>query len=81
MPPLGDVWALSRCDRLEAMITREPVRRERVSGKKATHDRRPAADVGYKVWNTFEAELRTDAGGRRDEVAKTFKHTLELVKR
>ena len=60
---------------------REPVRRERLSGKKATHDRRPAADVGYKVWNTFEAELRTDSGVRRDEAAKPFTRTLELVKR
>ncbi len=59
----------------------ETVRLERLKGKKATHDRRPAADVGYKVWNTFEAELRTDAGGRRDEVVKAFTRTLELIKR
>jgi hypothetical protein len=63
------------------MITHESVRRERLSGKKATHDRRPAADVGYKVWNTFEAELRTDGGGRRDEGVKAFTRTLELIKR
>ena len=44
--------------------------------RRATHDRRASADVGYRVWNPFEAELRIDAGGRRDEVAKGFTRAI-----
>jgi hypothetical protein len=63
------------------MRTGETGRLERPGGRKATHDRRPVADVGYKVWNPFEAELRSDVGSRRDDVGKAFTRTLELIKR
>ena len=46
-----------------------------------THDRRASADVGYRVWNPFEAELRTDAGGRYDEQAKGFARVLDVFER
>ena len=52
-----------------------------VSGKRATHDRKASADVGYRVWNTFEAELLVDAGGRHDEVAKGFTRALDVFER
>jgi hypothetical protein len=49
--------------------------------KRATHDRRASADVGYRVWNPFEAELEISAGGRRDEVAKSFTRALDVFER
>jgi hypothetical protein len=49
--------------------------------KRATHDRKASADVGYRVWNPFEAELRTDAGSRHDEVAKGFTRALDVFDR
>lgn len=52
-----------------------------VSWKRATHDRKPSADVGYRVWNPFEAELRIDAGGRQDEVARGFTRALDVFER
>jgi hypothetical protein len=52
-----------------------------VGVKKATHDRRPSADVGYRVWNPFEAELRVDADGRHDEVAKGFTRSFDVFER
>jgi hypothetical protein len=52
-----------------------------VSGKRATHDRKASADVGYRVWNPFEAELRVDADGRHDEVAKGFTRALDVFER
>jgi len=27
------------------------------------------ADVGFRVWNPFDAELRVDSAGRREEIA------------
>jgi hypothetical protein len=33
------------------------------------------------VWNPFEAELRTDASGRHDEVAKGFTRALDVFDR
>jgi hypothetical protein len=81
MPRLGDVSGPSRCEKLKTMMRSETVRQERVSGRKTTHDRRPAADIGYKVWNTFEVELRTDTGGRRDEVTRAPTRNGELIER
>jgi hypothetical protein len=49
--------------------------------KRATHDRKASADIGYRVWNPFEAELRSDAGSRRDEVAKGFTRALDIFDR
>jgi hypothetical protein len=62
-------------------MTGETARLERPGRRKATHDGRPVADVGYKVWNPFEAELRTDVGGRSDDISKTFTRTRELIER
>jgi hypothetical protein len=49
--------------------------------KRATHDRKASADVGYRVWNPFEAELQVEAGCRRDEVAKGFTRALDVFER
>jgi hypothetical protein len=61
-----------QCARLEAMVNTNIARLDRPGTKKTTHDRRASADVGYRVWNPFEAELLIDAGGRHDEVVKVF---------
>ena len=56
----------------------------RLSGprvKRTTHDRKASADVGYRVWNPFEAELRVEASGRQDEVAKGFTHAFDVFER
>jgi hypothetical protein len=63
------------------MMTKEKARLDRPSGRKTTHDRRPAADIGFKVWNTFEAELRVDAGGRRENVSKGRTRVIERFER
>ena len=52
-----------------------------LGARRATHDRRASADVGYRVWNPFEAELQIDAGGRRDEVGKGFTRVLDVFER
>jgi hypothetical protein len=49
--------------------------------KRATHDRRASADVGYRVWNPFEAELRIDADGRHDQIARGFTRALDVSER
>jgi hypothetical protein len=49
--------------------------------KRTTHDRSASADVGYQVWNPFEAELRVEAGSRQDEVAKRFIHAFNVFER
>jgi hypothetical protein len=54
---------------------------DRVIAKRAGHDRKASADVGYRVWNPFEAELRVDAGGRHDEAAKGFARVLDAFER
>jgi hypothetical protein len=46
-----------------------------------THDRRASADVGYRVWNPFEAELRINASGRHDEVLKVFTRVIDVIER
>jgi hypothetical protein len=63
------------------MMTKEKARLDSLSGKRTTHDRRPAADIGFKVWNTFEAELRVDAGGRRENASKAFTRVIERFER
>ena len=69
------------CARLEAMVNTDIARLDRSGARKATHDRRASADVGYRVWNPFEAELRTDAGGRRDELVKVFTRVVDVFER
>jgi hypothetical protein len=63
------------------MVDAEIARLDSMSMKRATHDRKASADVGYRVWNPFEAELRIDAGGRHDEVAKGFTRALDVFDR
>jgi hypothetical protein len=63
------------------MINTEITRLDGPGSRRATHDRRSSADVGYRVWNTFEAELLVDAGGRHDEVAKGFTRALDVFER
>jgi hypothetical protein len=63
------------------MINKDVALLEGVAVKRATHDRRASADVGYQVWNPFEAELRADADGPIDEVAKAFTHALDVFDR
>jgi hypothetical protein len=78
---VGGYKPLLGCARLEAMANTEIARLDRTSGRKATHDRRPWADVGYRVWNPFEAELRVDAGGGHDEVVKVFTRVIDVFER
>jgi hypothetical protein len=54
---------------------------ETPGARKTTHDRRPSADVGYRVWNPFEAELQNEAGGPRDEVVKVFTRVMNSFER
>jgi hypothetical protein len=63
------------------MVDTDVARLDGVSVKRATHDRRASADVGYQVWNPFEAELRTDADSRHDEIAKGFNRALDVFDR
>lgn len=71
-------WA---CDRLEVMINTEVTRQDGSGARRATHDRSASADVGYRVWNPFEAELRIDAGGRHDELVKGFTRGMDVFER
>jgi hypothetical protein len=63
------------------MVTTDVARLDVASMKRASHDRRASADVGYRVWNPFEAELKTDAGSRHDEIAKGFTRALDVFDR
>ena len=63
------------------MANTDVARPDRANMKRATHDRKASADVGYRVWNPFEAELGSEAGGRRDEVAKGFTRALDIFDR
>jgi hypothetical protein len=59
------------------MIDVEVARLKRARPRGVTHDPRASADIGYRVWNPFEAELRNDAGGLNDEVAKSFARAID----
>jgi hypothetical protein len=63
------------------MAKRDTALLDGLTGKRANHDRKASADVGYRVWNPFEAELRVDAGGRHDEAAKGFARVLDAFER
>jgi hypothetical protein len=63
------------------MVNQDVAPLEDVGVKRATHDRRASADVGFRVWNPFEAELGTDAGRDHDEVAESFTRALDLFDR
>jgi len=68
----------SACVRFEAMVKQDVAPLEGMGVKRATHDRRASADVGYRVWNPFEAELLADAGGGHDELAQGFTRALDV---
>jgi hypothetical protein len=78
---VGGYKALLGCDRLETMVDTDIAGLERQGARKPTHDRRASADVGYRVWNPFEAELQTEAGGPRDEVMKVFTRVMNSFER
>jgi hypothetical protein len=63
------------------MVNTDFARLDGPGARKTTHDRRASADVGYRVWNPFEAELRIDAGGRHDEVVKVFTRIIDVFER
>jgi hypothetical protein len=45
-----------------------------------THDRRPSVNVGYRVWNPFEVELRASLDGQYDQVAQGLTLATPVVK-
>jgi hypothetical protein len=63
------------------MINKDVARLDGQGARRTPHDRRASADVGYRVWNPFEAELRIDADRRHDEVVKVFTHVIEVLER
>jgi hypothetical protein len=54
------------------MVNKDVARVDGPGAKRTTHDRKPSADIGYRVWNLFAAELRIDTGDRHDEIVKAF---------
>jgi hypothetical protein len=63
------------------MINTDIARLDGPGARRTTHDRRASADVGYQVWNPFEAELGIDAGGRREEAVKVFTRVIDVFER
>jgi hypothetical protein len=63
------------------MITADVTVLERSGTRLMAHDRKASADVGYRVWNPFEAELRVEAVGRRDDATKSFVIALDVIER
>jgi hypothetical protein len=63
------------------MINKDIARLTGPGARWTTHDRKSAADFGYRVWNPFEAELGIDAGGRHDEAAKGFTRVKDVFER
>jgi hypothetical protein len=63
------------------MVNTDIARLDGPGARKTTHDRRASADVGYRVWNPFEAELRIDACGRHDEAVKIFTRIIDVFER
>ncbi|HEY1994244.1 MAG TPA: hypothetical protein VGG81_07560 [Edaphobacter sp.] len=63
------------------MINKDIAGLDGTGAKRTTHDRRASADVGYRVWNPFEAELRINASGRHDEVLKVFTRVIDVFER
>jgi hypothetical protein len=61
------------------MINTEVVRLDGQVAKRPTHDRRPSADVGYRVWNPFEAELQVEVSVRHEEVGKGFIRARDVL--
>lgn len=78
---LGGYVPLSGCARFEGMTSKDISRLDRSGARRTTHDRRATADVGYRVWNPFEAELRIEAVGRHDEAVKVFTRVIDVFER
>jgi hypothetical protein len=51
-----------------------------MSNTGVTHDRRPSVNVGYRVWNPFEVELRASVNGQYDQVAQGVTFAISVVK-
>jgi hypothetical protein len=78
MPRLGDVspgWGMPE---LNAMISAVLAHLE-MSNTGFTHDRRPSVNVGYRVWNPFEVELRASVDGQYDRVAQELTLATSVV--
>jgi len=78
---LGGYVPLSWCARFEGMTSKDISRLDGPGARRTTHDRRATADVGYRVWNPFEAELRIEAVGRHDEAVKVFTRVIDVFER
>jgi len=63
------------------MVNTEIARLKGPAARRATYDRKASADLDYRVWNPFEAELSVDAGGQHDEAAKGFTRVLDVFER
>ena len=64
---------------LEAMISAFLAHME-MSNAGFTHDRRPSMNVGYRVWNPFEVELRASTDGQYDQDAQGLTLATHIVK-
>ena len=64
---------------LKAMISAVLAHME-MSNAGFTHDRRPSVNVGYRVWNPFEVELRASTDGQYDQDAQGLMLATLIVK-
>jgi hypothetical protein len=64
---------------LKAMISAVLAHME-MSNAGFTHDRRPSVNVGYRVWNPFEVELRASTDGQYDQDAQGLMLSTLVVK-
>lgn len=79
MPRLGDVSPEWGMPQLKAMISTVLAHME-MSNAGFTHDRRLSVNVGYRVWNPFEVELRSSTDGQCDPVAQGVTRSISVVK-
>jgi hypothetical protein len=79
MQRLGDVSPEWGMPELKAMISNVLAHME-MSNVGLTHDRRPSVNVGYRVWNPFEVELRASVDGQYDQVTQGLTLTISVVK-
>jgi hypothetical protein len=79
MPRLGDVSPVWGMPELKAMISTVLAHME-MSNAGFTHDRRLSVNVGYRVWNPFEVELRASTDGQYDQVAQGVTRSTSVMK-
>jgi hypothetical protein len=79
MPRLGDVSPVWGMPEWKAMISAVLAHME-MSNAGFTHDRRPSVNVGYRVWNPFEVELRASTDGQYDQDAQGLTLATLVVK-